>query len=79
MNKNKRKINSISEARKGTQEAPKMSKHDPKLAPQKGFLFEFWSFRIHFAWKWASLLSVAQVSPSNLHDKPTPTKCTIIR
>ena len=35
MNKNKRKTESTSEARKGAQEAPKMSKNDPKFVPKR--------------------------------------------
>ena len=79
MSKRKRKTKSTSEARKGTQEAPKMSKNDPKFAPKICFLFEFWSFRPYFAQKLASRSSFAQVNPSNLHEKPKPTRCTITR
>ncbi len=41
MSKRKRKIKSSTEARKGTQEAPKMSKHDPEFVSNISLLFEF--------------------------------------
>ena len=56
-----------------------MSQNYPKIASKRGLLFEFWSFRPYFAQKWASRSSFARVKPSNLHEKPKPTRCTITR
>ena len=58
---------------------PKVAIYDPKFAPKRGFLFEFWSFRPFFAQKSASRSSFARVTPKNLHEKPNPTRCTIPR
>ena len=55
------------------------SKKKPIFGSKRGFLFEFWTFRPYFAQKSASRSSFARVTPTNLHEKLKPTRCTITR